>query len=215
MGRTIVKSNNKNNNPIPSGLSGTVSGGGGLLPKGQQGFISFSSSLKQGNYDLGPDLSQNPGSYCSMNELNKWSSSIPCNSALAAGQAGGGVIGVAGLEQTNEEVGLLPNGPTTNTSAASLAGGPLLPSDMLLKGKYHLTSTTMTTEEDSLSEVVGETYRGWQSIQSKQNHPQCTAPERGVFKNTSSHIVMPADLLISSADEEYSRQNRQPEQHLS
>ncbi len=215
MGTTVVRSDNKSHNPIPSGLSGTVSGGGGLLPKGQQGLFNFSSSLKQGNCGLGPDLSQNSRSYCNMNEPNKWSSSIPCNSALAAGQAGVGVIGGAGLEQTNEEAGLLPNGPTTGTSTSSLAVGPLLPSDKLLKGKCQLTSTTMMTEEDSLSEVVGEVHRGWQSRQSKQHHPQCTAPERGVFKSTASHIVMSADSLISSAGEEYREQNRQPEQHLS
>ncbi len=206
VGRTVKS----NNNPIPSGLTGSmVSGGGGVLTKGQKGLLGFSSSLKQGDCGLGPGrLSQISGSYCSMDELNKWSSSIPCKSA--AGQAGEGIIGGVGLEQTNEEAGILPGRPTA-TGTTSLAGGPLLPSDKLLKGECKLTSTTMMTEEDSLSEVVEEVYTG-QSRQSEYHLPQCTVPSCGILRSTPSRFDMPKDSLSLASGETYGgRSNRLPE----
>ncbi len=217
--RTIAaRSNNKSNNHIPSSLSGTVAGGGGLLPKGQQqGLCSFSSLLKQGNYGLGSDLScQDSGSYCSTNELDKWSSSNnPCNSA--SGHAGMGVIGGgARLKQTNQEAGLLSNRPTSGTSTVNIAGGSLLARNVVPKENCHLTSTTVMAEEDTPSEVVGEAYRGWKSRQPNPYHQQCVvAPESGVFEHTPSHIDVRVDSFISYSDKEYRGESRQPEKHVS
>ncbi len=219
VGRAIVNcngtnNNNSNNNPIPSCLNDTVIGGGGVLSKVQQGLFGFSSSLKQVHGGLGPGLSQISGSNYLTKEPNKWSSSIPCNSAT--GQIVGGVIGELGLVQTNEEVGLLlPGRPASGT--INLARGPLLPSSKPFKGKCKLTSTTMTTEEDSLSEAVGEVYRGQGSRRQSEHHPhQSTAFTRGALRNNSSHLIMPADSLLSSAGNEVQRhQNGQPIKYLS
>ncbi len=184
---------------------------------GQKGLIGFSSSLKQGDCGSGQGhLSQICGSYCNMDELNKRSSSIPCNSA--SGQAGLGVIGGVGLEQTNEvAAGILPGGPAAIGSTTSLAGGPLLPSGKLIKGEYKFTSTTMMTEEDSLTDVAEEVYRVHQSRQSEHHLPQCAIPSCGILRSsTSSRFYGPIDSLSLATGEAYGgrQSNRLTKEHF-